>query len=116
MIGYPANTKPEIQEDHIDGPLLHFRDGQLHWLTYWERFLLWLGLTDAKKLEQKLRPELGPVSKYLSFNEIVEDYNTFYWLTFCQIRQNIELGLKRDETKKIRILNLSNLKIFILTF
>ncbi len=50
---------PFIIPNHIDGPLLHFRDGQLHWLTLWERFWFWCGKTDAYKLEYKYRPELA---------------------------------------------------------
>jgi hypothetical protein len=57
-ISFPRNAKPSIQPNHIDGPLLHFSDGQLHWLTPWERFLLWLGKTDAATLQRKLRPNL----------------------------------------------------------
>jgi hypothetical protein len=59
-IGFgPGDRKPSIQANHIDGPLLHFSDGQLHWLTVWERFLLKIGLTDAEKLQRKLRPRLS---------------------------------------------------------
>jgi hypothetical protein len=55
---FPLNARPTIRPDHIDGPLLTFRDGQMHWLTLWERLLLALGLTDAQKLERKRRPNL----------------------------------------------------------
>ena len=57
MIGWERRS-PSIQANHIDGPLLHFSDGQLHWLTPWERILFALGLTDAEKLERKRRPNL----------------------------------------------------------
>ena len=57
-ISFPLDTLPSINRGHIDGPLLHFSDGQLHWLTPWERLLLWLGKTDAAKLQRKLRPVL----------------------------------------------------------
>lgn len=50
--------RPSIQANHIDGPLLHFTDGQLHWLGLWERLLFRLGLTDAEQLQRKLRPRL----------------------------------------------------------
>lgn len=50
--------RPSIRPNHIDGPLLTFSDGQLHWLTLWERFLFALGMTDAEKLERKRRPLL----------------------------------------------------------
>lgn len=53
--GYSA---PGIVETHIDGPLLYFSDGQIHWLTIPERIQLWFGLTNAEKLQCKLRPRL----------------------------------------------------------
>lgn len=49
-------TPPDIVEKHIDGPLLYFSDGQIHWLTILERIQLWFGLTSAEKLQLKLRP------------------------------------------------------------
>ncbi len=52
-IGYPAGSLPSIQWNHIDGPLLHLRDGRLHWLTLWERIRLRLGLDTALTLERK---------------------------------------------------------------
>lgn len=57
-VSFPIGGRPHINSRHIDGPLLSFRDGQMHWLTLWERFLLALGLTDAERLELKLRPNL----------------------------------------------------------
>lgn len=57
-IGYPAGNRPYIVWKHIDGPLLHARDGQLHWLTLWERLRCWLGFDDADSLEKKRWPEL----------------------------------------------------------
>jgi len=56
--GFPASARPSIQDNHIDGPLLYFRDGQLHWLTWRERVQYALGLTNAEKLERKHRPNL----------------------------------------------------------
>ncbi len=56
--GFPISARPSIKRNHIDGPLLTFRDGQMHWLTTWERILLALGATDAEKLERKHRPNL----------------------------------------------------------
>lgn len=50
---YDPASRPHIQADHIDGPLLFLRDGRLHWLTWRERLQLWLGRTDASKLERK---------------------------------------------------------------
>ena len=49
---------PTINRRHIDGPLLVFSDGQLHWLTPWERLLLAIGLTDAARLQARRRPNL----------------------------------------------------------
>lgn len=58
FIGYPETARPEINWNHIDGPLLYYRDGQLHWLTLWERFRCWLGLDNAETIEAKRRPDL----------------------------------------------------------
>lgn len=57
-VAYKEYRPPSINEHHIDGPLLYFSDGQLHWLTFWERVLFRLDLTDAMELQQKLRPRL----------------------------------------------------------
>jgi hypothetical protein len=35
-------SDPHINWRHIDGPLMTWA-GQMHWLTWKERFLLWLG-------------------------------------------------------------------------
>jgi hypothetical protein len=43
--------EPHIQWNHIDGPLLIQCDGQPHWLSWRERFLLRFGFTDAKHLD-----------------------------------------------------------------
>lgn len=61
-VSFPIGSRPHIKRRHVDGPLLTFRDGQMHWLTLWERLLLALGLTDAERLELKLRPNLMKVS------------------------------------------------------
>ena len=58
MVGYSCEARPYINRGHIDGPLLYFRDGQIHWLTLWERLLLRFGRMDAYSLEAKLRPDL----------------------------------------------------------
>ncbi len=57
-VGFPTYSRPSIQPNHIDGPLLVLRDGQLHWLTLWERIQFALGWTDAEKIEQYRRPNL----------------------------------------------------------
>src|SRR5208282_3168514 len=59
MVGYPDDTMPTINRRHIDGPLLYMRNGEMHWLTIWERILLRLGRTDAVRLERKYRPHLS---------------------------------------------------------
>jgi hypothetical protein len=53
----PAGLKrrPSIKANHIDGPMLVFSDGQMHWLTPWERLLFALRWTDAEKLQRKRR-------------------------------------------------------------
>ncbi len=53
MVGYPFSSRPHLQMNHIDGPLLCLRDGRLHWLTWRERIQVFFGKTDALKLEQK---------------------------------------------------------------
>lgn len=55
--------RPVINAKHIDGPVLYFRDGQMHWLTLWERFLFAIGLTDADAIERKRRPKLVAMLK-----------------------------------------------------
>lgn len=68
-IGYPATNRPWIMWNHIDGPLLHFRDGQLHWLTFRERIRCWFNLDDAESLEAKRRPDLVRSSASLPSEE-----------------------------------------------
>lgn len=62
-ISWPAHAQPSINKRHIDGQLCVFRNGELHWLTLWERYLLRYGRTDAYKLERKYRPHLQMVPK-----------------------------------------------------
>jgi hypothetical protein len=57
-IGFSKDSKPKLNIHHIDGPMMYFSDGQMHWLSLWERFQVRWGLTDAEKLERKLRPNL----------------------------------------------------------
>lgn len=52
-VSYPADAKPRVQMNHIDGPLLHLRNGKLHWLTLTERVQLFFGWTSVEKLEKK---------------------------------------------------------------
>jgi len=57
-IAHSWSGRPSFVMKHIDGPLLVFRDGQMHWLTLWERFLVWAGRQTAESLERKRRPNL----------------------------------------------------------
>lgn len=57
-----SSARPHIRRN-IDGPLLVFRDGQMHWLTWRERMACWLGLTDADRLEKKRRPDLATTDR-----------------------------------------------------
>lgn len=62
-VSFPAESKPFIMKN-IDGPLLQFSDGQLHWLTWRERFQVWRGKIDAEGLQRKLRPKLTAELEY----------------------------------------------------
>lgn len=42
-----------VSWEHIDGPMLVGRDGTIHWLTWFERFLLYLNLTTVEALDEK---------------------------------------------------------------
>lgn len=55
---FQVTSRPRIIRHHVDGPVITFRDGQMHWLTMWERILVMLGLTDAIEIERKRRPNL----------------------------------------------------------
>lgn len=55
--GYPDDSKPHIQWNHADGPLLVCRDGTPHWLTMAERLWLRLGLTTLEQLDVKYNHE-----------------------------------------------------------
>lgn len=57
-IGYHRDARPSVVWEHVDGPMLRYRDGQIHWLTLWERLRCWLGLDNAESIEKKRRPEL----------------------------------------------------------
>lgn len=53
-VGYQTNFRPaEINWKHVDGPLLYLTNGQLHWLTYWERIQLFFGWIDIHDLDIK---------------------------------------------------------------
>ena len=57
-VSFPLSNQPRISTKHIDGPVIFFRDGQMHWLTLAERLRIWLGMIDSYKLERELRPRL----------------------------------------------------------
>lgn len=57
-VGFPIDSQPHLIMRHIDGPMVHFSDGQMHWLNLWERFLVAIGRHDAASLQRKLRPKL----------------------------------------------------------
>ncbi len=52
-ISFPTEAQPSINFKHVDGPVLCCRDGSIHWLTYWERFMLWLGKINVHDLDKK---------------------------------------------------------------
>jgi hypothetical protein len=60
-IQFPTSNGPSINWKHIDGPLLYFSDGQLHWLTLGQRIRCHLGMETAESLEHYLRPNLMQV-------------------------------------------------------
>lgn len=49
---------PIIIPNHIDGPVLVFSDGQMHWLSIAERLMVRFGMHDADSLQATLRPNL----------------------------------------------------------
>lgn len=58
-ISWPSPLpKPRINAKHIDGPVLFFSDGQMHWLTVVERVMVRLGIHNAESLQVKHRPNL----------------------------------------------------------
>jgi hypothetical protein len=50
-----VTAAPSIQWQHVDGPLLTWA-GQLHWLTWRERFTLWLGKTTPEAIAEARWP------------------------------------------------------------
>jgi hypothetical protein len=54
-VGVRQDRVPSINWKHIDGPLLYTSDAGLHWLTYWERIKLFLGLTDVATIDRDRR-------------------------------------------------------------
>jgi len=56
-VKFDPEGAPSIQWNHIDGPLLHMRSGEIHWLTIWERLRVWAYFDNAYTLEKKHSPE-----------------------------------------------------------
>ena len=54
-VGYPVGAQPHVNWNHIDGPLLYCSDGQLHWLTWRDRFRLFWGLADIHDIDFERR-------------------------------------------------------------
>lgn len=52
-VGCPIGIEPTIVWKHVDGPLLYTSDAGLHWLTLWERFQMFVGLTGLHALDRK---------------------------------------------------------------
>jgi len=52
--GYQERFEPAtINWKHINGPLMYLTNGQLHWLTRWERIQLFFGWADIHELDMK---------------------------------------------------------------
>lgn len=65
--GWPSDSRPTIKWNHIDGPMLRFRNGEIHWLTWQERFRCWMGWEDALSLERKHRPHLAKAAEKYNY-------------------------------------------------
>jgi hypothetical protein len=57
QVSYSADSVSEIQFNHIDGPVLHHKSGQMTWLSWWDRFQLHFGMITIADLEKKYYPE-----------------------------------------------------------
>lgn len=59
-VGTPIDAQPKVNWKHVDGPLLYCSNGQLHWLTWRERFRLYWGLADLHDIdfERRTHPQL----------------------------------------------------------
>jgi hypothetical protein len=56
--------RPWVQWKHVDGPMLCCCDGSIHWLTWKERFLLWIGRITVESLDPMWDEELfGAISE-----------------------------------------------------
>lgn len=54
-VGTPIGSQPEIVWNHVDGPLLYCSNGRLHWLTWRERFRLFVGWADIHDIDFERR-------------------------------------------------------------
>lgn len=52
-IKFETNIEPHIQWNHVDGPLLHLSTAGVVWLSYKERFLLWISHITIDELNIK---------------------------------------------------------------
>jgi hypothetical protein len=56
--------RPWVKWKHVDGPMLCCCDGSIHWLTWKERFLLWIGRITVESLDPMWDEELfGAISE-----------------------------------------------------
>jgi hypothetical protein len=54
---------PEVQWNHIDGPLMHWA-GQMHWLTWGERFAIRLRRRTVDEVAAKRFPHLDQLRRH----------------------------------------------------
>lgn len=67
MISVPheaITSGPDVNWRHIDGPLM-FWAGELHWLTWSERFSMWLGVQTLDQVAEKRWPHLAKSRRFL---------------------------------------------------
>ena len=55
-------AKPHVNWRHIDGPLMTWA-GQMHWLTWRQRFALWLGRTTIEAVAESQWPHLAKTKR-----------------------------------------------------
>lgn len=55
---------PDVTWCHVDGPLMHWA-GYTHWLTFWERLLIWLRLSTVDKVACYRWPHLAALREEL---------------------------------------------------
>lgn len=53
---------PRVQWNHIDGPLLIWA-GLIHWLTWRERFSIWIGRRTVDEIARAHWPHLGRIRR-----------------------------------------------------